>query len=79
MRRNMKLRNNLSVGAIRHITVEITKPISLPRFKTPIGFKWNVNPYNFKEGGFNLGGGFVPMSDFKVIKVTTKNREGLSK
>jgi hypothetical protein len=51
---------------IKRIRVEFTKALPLPRFAMKIGNTWEVRPDRMKIDGFELGGGFVLHSDYKV-------------
>lgn len=51
---------------IKRIRVEFTKSLHLPRFAIKAGEAWEVRPDRMKAGGFELGGGFVLHSDYKV-------------
>tara|TARA_R110002124_G_C8787509_1_gene501312 strand:+ start:205 stop:387 length:183 start_codon:yes stop_codon:yes gene_type:complete len=51
---------------IKRIRVELTKALHLPRFAMKVGDIWEVRPDRMKVNGFELGGGFVLHSDYKV-------------
>tara|TARA_R110000822_G_C15011259_1_gene461985 strand:- start:240 stop:410 length:171 start_codon:yes stop_codon:yes gene_type:complete len=51
---------------IKRIGVEFIKALHLPRFAVKAGDTWEVRPDRMKVNGFELGGGFVLHSDYKI-------------